>query len=89
MKNRFLGMKIGSRTRPDRPRPRKTWKTDRNPRQPARTLIRDGGAYCIIFAVLIFEIWENLDLDLDLDLDAALASRGKARGRRKPRGLGC
>ena len=33
MKNRFLGMKMGSRTRPDYPRPRKTWKTDRKPRK--------------------------------------------------------
>ncbi len=33
MKNRFLGMKMGSRTRPDHPRPRKTWKTDRKPRK--------------------------------------------------------
>ena len=46
MKSRFLGMKIGSRTRPDRPRPRKTRKTDRKSRKTARTLIRDGGAYC-------------------------------------------
>ena len=33
MKNRFLDMKMGSRTRPDYPRPRKTWKTDRKPRK--------------------------------------------------------
>ena len=33
MKNRFLGMKMGSRTRPDHPRPRKTRKTDRKPRK--------------------------------------------------------
>ena len=29
MKNRFLGMKTGFQTRPDRPRPRKTQNTDR------------------------------------------------------------
>ena len=39
MKNRFLGMKIGSRTRPDRPRPRKTWKTGRKPRKPRNNKI--------------------------------------------------
>ena len=33
MKNLFLGMKMGSRTRPDHPRPRKTRKTDRKPRK--------------------------------------------------------
>ena len=33
MKNRFLGMKMGSRTRPDHPRPRKTRKTGRKPRK--------------------------------------------------------
>ena len=32
-------MKIGSRTRPDRPRPRKTWKTGRKPRKPRNNKI--------------------------------------------------
>ena len=31
-RNRFLGIETGFRTRPDRPRPRKTWKTDRKTR---------------------------------------------------------
>ena len=32
-------MKIGSQTRPDRPRPRKTWKTGRKPRKPRNNKI--------------------------------------------------
>ena len=48
MKNRFVGMKMGSRTRLDRPRLRQTQKTDRKTKNNGKivlTLIRDGRAY--------------------------------------------